>query len=50
MQLQGHIRAVLLRGAPLVENGKWVGGRPGGRYVAVSRPGTKAPVPVSGPT
>ena len=50
IRVEGSIRAVLLRGAPLVDEGKWVGGKPGGRYVAVSRPGTKAPVPLSGPT
>ena len=50
LRVQGRIRAVLLRGAPLVEDGAWVGGKPCGRYVAVSRPGTKTPVPISGPT
>jgi dihydropyrimidinase len=50
LRLQGRIRAVISRGAPLVDGGEWVGGKPDGRYLAVNRPATNSPVPVSGPT
>jgi dihydropyrimidinase len=47
MRVRGCVRAVFLRGAPVVEDGELVG-RTAGRYLAA--PGTKEPVPLGGPT
>lgn len=33
LRLQGRIRAVVARGAPLVQDGDWVGGKPEGRFL-----------------
>lgn len=47
MRVQGRVRAVLLRGEPVVEEGELLGPL-AGRYLPA--PGTKEPVPLGGPT
>jgi dihydropyrimidinase len=34
LRVQGRIRVVIARGAPLVQDGEWVGGTPEGRFLA----------------